>query len=311
MTAPAKPTAFRLGDEVRAALANHNREWEQRWQRFVACVPPPRWHRAIPISAEWRALYEAYLPVSEYVRSLRLLARLVLPHPSWLPAALALPDLWFYLPPAFDGRVLVRLDQLPALLAALADPPQFGTADGRYPEQLATLRGWARRHTADKARLLDLGSGTGEGTREAAAILQEEGLEAQAVGVTREPLEAWMAATGQFPHRAQHAGETAALHSCRFLAGDAQSAPCRGPFDIILCNGLAGGRFLHTDTAYWQLLNEFRRLLAPGGLVLLGCRFHDGREQHLLRFRELAEANDWSATGTLRDLVLTPALQQV
>jgi hypothetical protein len=73
---------------------------------------------------------------------------------------------------------------------------------------------------------------------------------------------------------------------------------------------LVGGRFLHTEAAYRHLLDEFSRLLAPDGVIPLGCRFHDGREQHLLRFREFAEETGWSATGTLRDLVLTPALHQ-
>ncbi len=270
----------------------------------------------MPVDAEWRLVYESYLPVAEFVASLRRLGRLVLPHSSWIPAVLAetgrhlasrcvfpsLPDLWSYLPPVWEDRVTLTVEELPALFAALADPSRFGTAAGRYPDQLARLREWTADWPGERT-LLDVGCGTGEGTREALAALLGTGCKVRAVGVTREPLEAWMAANGCFPHRPAEPLPPV-LPGLHFLAGDATALPLHGSFSVILCNGLIGGQFLRTDAAFHSLLSEFARLLGPGGVVLAGCRFHAGREAALARFRELAETAGWGVAGECRDLVL-------
>lgn len=294
-----------------AAVARHNAVWQARWNRFLAMNPPPRWNPAIPVDAEWRMRYEVCLPVAEYVASLRRLARLVLPHPAWIPLALgtttahlaprtgfsSLPDFWSYLPPDWCGRVTLTVGELPALLAALADPPQFGTAAGRYPNQLALLR---EHHWSGPVTVLDVGCGTGEGTREVVALLREMGCQATGVGVTREPLEAWMGSTGCFPHRSPGVPPT----GVRFVVGEAEALPVHGPFALVLCNGLIGGRFVQTESAFRRILSEFARVLAPEGIVLVGCRFHAGREAALVQFRHVAEMTGWQVTGDCRDLVL-------
>ncbi len=255
--------------------------------------------------------YEICLPVAEYVGSLRRLARLVLPHPSWIPLALgttiahlaprtgfpSLPDFWSYLPLEWWGRVTLTVAELPALLAALADPPQFGTAAGRYPNQLALLR---EQHWTEPVTVLDVGCGTGEGTGEVVALLREMGCQASGIGVTREPLEAWMGSTGCFPHRSSATPPT----GVRFVVGEAEALPVIGPFAVVLCNGLIGGRFVQTEAAFRRILGEFARVLARGGIVLVGCRFHAGREAALAQFRQLAAATGWQVAGDCRDLVL-------
>lgn len=307
---------FRLDHSVAEAVRRHNECWGVRWECLLGRVPPPRWDRALPLDAEWRMVYESYLPVAEFAASLRRLGRLVLPHPSWVPAVLAetgrhlasrcvfpsLPDLWSYLPPAWCGRVTLTVAELPALFAALADPSRFGTAAGRYPDQLARLREVGRRR-AGELTLLDVGCGTGEGTREALAVLRETGGRVRAIGVTREPLEAWMAANGCFPHRSAEPMPPA-MPGLHFVAGDAAALPLHGHVSVILCNGLIGGQFLRTDAAFHSLLAEFARLLSPDGWILAGCRFHAGREASLTRFRELAAARGWQVAGDCRDLVL-------
>jgi SAM-dependent methyltransferase len=313
---PSQPSVFRLDQAVAEAVRQHNECWSRRRECLFGRLPPPRWDRTLPLDAEWRMLYESYLPVAEFAASLRRLGRLVLPHPAWIPAVLAetgrhlasrclfpsLPDLWSYLPPAWCGRVTLTVAELPALFAALADPSRFGTAAGRYPDQLARLRDWAAGWPGELT-LLDVGCGTGEGTWETLAMLLGMGCRARAIGVTREPLEAWMAANGCFPHRPAEPPPPA-LPGLHFLAGDATALPLRGHFSVILCNGLVGGQFLRTDSAFQSLLAEFARLLGPGGVVLAGCRFHAGREAALTRFRELAETAGWQVAGDCRDLVL-------
>jgi len=168
---------------------------------------------------------------------------------------------------------------------------------------LARLRELGRRW-AGELTLLDVGCGTGEGTREALAVLREAGCRARAIGVTREPLEAWMAANDRFPHRPAKPMQPA-MAELYFITGDALGLPVHEKASVILCNGLVGGQYLRTDGAFHSLLSEFARLLGPGGLVLVGCRFHAGREAALTRFRELAEAAGWGVAGDCRDLVLS------
>ena len=266
-------------------------------------------------------------------------------HDSFGPAPFpSLPDLWNTLPPTFAGRVAFEDEEWLTLFCALADPPRFGTDFGRYPEQLAGIRhvlgaaflgeGTAKspqnacgdlavaapKENGSRSlfRLLDLGCGTGQGTYElaetAAGVLS---VPVFALGVTREPLEVWMAEQRRLPHdpererqfqrRTQNSElrtEIGKAPAVRFLVGDALAAPCDGPFDLVTANGLVGGRFLRTPQALERFLDEVERLLAPDGLLALANRFHEGERPALEAFADSARRRGWQTDGTPENLLL-------
>ncbi len=309
-------------------LAQFNRRWEARLALFRRQAPPPWWAPGLVLDAALRARYESWLPVGEYLHDLGGVAALALPAPEFLPYALrpaagcgggaghpeflSLPDLWATLPDAQAGRVPLDAATLVPLLCALADPPRFGTDFGRYPEQLERLAEFARSwHAAAPAgaalRLLDIGCGTGQGTLElAAAVAAACGVRSiSAVGVTREPLEAWMAGQRCLPHDAERGRRFAAFAlplaaTVQFVAGDALRLPASGPVDLIVANGLVGGRFLRTPQALNAFFADAERVLAPVGWLAMANQFHDGDLRGVQAALALAQARGWQVTGDPR-----------
>ncbi len=325
-----------------------NSKWAARLELFRRLNPPPHWAPGVPLDAALRARYEACLPVAEFLADLARVGRRVLPSPELLPLCLAdaaaraghdalgpspfpsLPDLWSTLPETFAGRITFGDGDWLPLFCALADPPRFGTDFGRYPDQLAAIRNWLASPTfqfpISGFTILDLGCGTGQGTYELAATAAEEfenrqtktGVSVHALGVTREPLEVWMAENRRLPHdpererafqrRTQNAecrteiGKTLVV---RFCVGDALAAPCDGPFDLVTANGLIGGRFLRTPQALERFLGEAERLLAPAGLLALANHFHEGERAALESFADSARRRGWRLAGSLDNSVLT------
>jgi SAM-dependent methyltransferase len=250
-------------------LSAFNAKWERRFSDFASSSPSPLWTPGLIPSRESRYWHERYLPVREYCRNLAATLRPALPHPDWGPTCLcgprflAITDFWRALPPAFAGRLTWSENELLPLACALAAPSQFGTAAQRYPAQICELRNWLAQRGSGS--LLDLGCGTGEGTAELAAL----GF-SPCVGVTVEPLEAWMASQ-RFP-------------TCSFSAGDVLQLERPDRFDIIVCNGLIGGPMLNRDAAFAVLATRLEALLAPDGLICLADRFHAGHRQARQRF---------------------------
>lgn len=307
-----------------ARLAACNARWERRAAAFRRTTPPPWWAPGLILDAAVRDAYERQLPVRTFLDDLHDLAALLLPDPAWIPAVLhavggcgcgggtttitppSLPDLWQELPEPLAGRVVFRADELLPLLCALADPPRFGTDFGRYPEQLATVvTANAALPDRDPLRLLDLGCGTGQGTWELAAALvgARPGPPVVALGITREPLEAWMATTRRLPHdptRERRYRQFAPPVEARvaFAAGDALAPPCRGSFDVVVANGLVGGRFLRTPQALARFFRGLRTLVAPGGVASFANRFHAGERPGVAAAMAAAAAAGWRVEGT-------------
>ena len=319
---------MRLRDDC--GLARFNANWLSRRELFLRSSPF-RWATGHIITPALRSAFQTFLPVEEFLSDLQRLARKALPDPSWIPRILrtsqvhtarrsashappSLPELWAMLPPQLAGRVSFTPDQFTQLLCAFADPPQFGTDLARYPDQAAQLC----RHVVDwdsgrSIAVLDLGCGTGQGTRETAFLFAECGVRnPRAVGITAEPIEVWMATHRRLPHRPEREAALRALppqSDVYFVCGDALAPPLCDTFDIVLCNGLVGGRFLQKKPAFHTLLTQCRSLLAPNGVLALANSFHDGALVHLQLFATVAKENSWTVEGTPRDLWLQPAIR--
>ena len=319
------PLCMNASDKGKYLLETFDSSWRDRHRRFRAMAAPPWWTPDVVITPEMRHQYELYLPIAEFCRNLRALARGILSHPSWTPRVLgqpeectgrapraqtppSLPDLWARLPAKLAGRVTFEADELLPFFCALADPGSFGTAPRRYPEQLAALRREFAEFAKSPLRMLDLGCGVGHGTLEAASAAVDCGVRnLRAIGVTREPLEAWMAANRDLPH---DPARTAQLRDypldcpVHFIAADLLQAPLSANFDVILCNGVVGERFVNSAAQFSALLAELARLLAPGGIVFLADHFHEGARKRTARFARSARENGWQVTGAPGDLLL-------
>jgi SAM-dependent methyltransferase len=184
-----------------------------------------------------------------------------------------------------------------SLFCALADPPRFGTDTDRYPDQMETLqchfRKWPRNRPL---RLLDIGCGVGLNTLEILSLAKEEGVQVHAMGLTAEPLEAWMAQNRQLPHDSQRQRRLQAFPAfpVTFCSGDARDFQFPEPVDLMICNGLAGGRFLHGEEELRRFLACCRRQLAPHGRLLMANHFHDGFRPALANLMQWAAATGWT-----------------
>lgn len=305
--------------ENHAFLAAFNARWEPRFAGFCHRAGAPWWAPGLVLTPEVHRRYEMWLSQAEYRRNLTALAARLLPGRAWTPhllrtpdAVLSLPDLWQRLPPALAGLANLDPALCGTLLCALADPPQFGTDTGRYPEQLRQVTERFAARPEMTWRVLDLGCGTGQGTWEVAQFAAKANVRAHLLGITREPLEAWMATHRRLPHDPVRErrypclpSTTAGRIQLQFVAADGLAAPLRpGVWDLILVNGLAGGPHLKTPDSMQRLLHGLAGLLAPGGAVGCACRFHDGYAPHLDVFAALARANGWRVSGPARQLWL-------
>ena len=290
---------MRMTDEAMRRLERHNLSWGRRLSLWRDYVQAPWWGPGLIVSPELRGTYEKWLPLEEYLASLSNVARAFLPDAAWLPFPLrrhchsSLPDFWADLPPGLAGRVLIGEDELLPLLCALASPPSFGTAEGRYPHQLHQLRELAW----PGCRILDVGCGIGLNTLEIASGLKELG--PVVTGITSEWLEVWMASTRNIPH---HAGRRVRFPDAEadFLYGDAEHFSQTA--DIIVANGLLGGPFL---CAMPQFRNFLDCCKASGAKLLFAANhFHQGRRAAVAVFIEMAKARGWKGNGCWNDLVL-------
>ena len=255
-------------------------------------------------------------PFNEFKHSLITIGEQILESPDWVPNILrsndilSLPDFWAMLPDAFAGRVTFAEDELFPLFCAIAVPSRFGTSDNRYPAQLQHIGDFVKRTGQGRAvRILDLGCGVGLGTYELAQIAAAVG--GTAVGVTSEHLEVWMASHRRLPHDAARERLFRRYPedlSVTFSYGFAESYRDGSQYDVIVCNGLAGGRFLNAAPQLTAFLQTCDTLLAPHGRVFAANRFHEGERPGVERLRAIARQSGWSVEGHWQSLVLSKTL---
>jgi SAM-dependent methyltransferase len=263
-----------------------------------------------------RGFYEKFLPFNEFKHSLITIGEQMLESPDWVPNILrsndilSLPDFWAMLPDAFAGRVTFAEDELFPWFCAIADPSRFGTSDNRYPAQLRQIGDFVKRTGQGRAvRILDLGCGVGLGTYELAQIA--DAVSGSAVGVTSEHLEVWMASHRRLPHDAARERLFRSYPEdlpVTFSYGFAESYRDGSQYDVIVCNGLAGGRFLNAAPQLTAFLQTCDTLLAPHGRMFAANRFHEGERPGVERLRAIARQSGWSVEGHWQSLVFSKTL---
>jgi SAM-dependent methyltransferase len=278
---------------------------EQRFRGYASTVQTI-WTPGIVISHELRSTAELYLPFRELrsalLRLLRLTCHTDVSPPYLLTATHTWPDfaarLPFHLQETNPTRLLRRLmgdgDYRTAFIFALYQPRHYGGAFGRYPGQYEFLRSWLAQHHDrfnDGITCLDAACGSGEGTWELLQLLVDSGLPAETItvtGTTHEPIELFSAAHGFFPHDPQRTAsfrhQIASLrdhsHCLRFQQEDITAETQDiAHYDIILCNGILGGPFLHEHESVFAVVKGLAERLRPSGILLAADHFHGGWKQ--------------------------------
>jgi SAM-dependent methyltransferase len=170
----------------------------------------------------------------------------------------------------------------------------YGDGADRYPGQAAVLEEWFRQKNG-RVRCLDAACGDGSAAYGVARLLLEQGWNPdrfRIAGWTLDPLEAWAAAYGMFPHNSLRETrfrewvapvfEKVAHYSMLFSPVDLmEMSDGVEKFDLILCNGLLGGPIINRSDEIGRVVANFRRMLTPGGMILVANRFHGGWKKNI------------------------------
>lgn len=279
----------------------------ERFRIYTAYYPHGLWAPGLVVAPEMRVLTEFYLPHEEIRSAFDHFFSIALRF-SPLLAVSAIHSSSAWLDVLHGLQPVVNSPNPAALLRSLMTddlfrrrfifanflPNRYGGGFGRYPEQMGFLRRWLtenRSGLAGKVRCLDAACGSGEGTYELALLLMESGFAADSIhvrGVTLEPLEMFSAAHCYFPHDPRRMAAyrchiaplvaNGAAGRIRFAREDITvSAPARERgYNVILCNGLLGGPFLHEPRYMLETVRRLAGQLSGKGILLAANRFHGG-----------------------------------
>jgi chemotaxis methyl-accepting protein methylase len=285
----------------------------QRLQRmFTICkagCPPPWAGCNLQITPEITYQSELWLPLDQLRPHYYALYRQALTYPPVLSITpFAQGTSWTAIVAGFPA-FLQQCDNPAALLEQLVGDDElrmkflfwsfmperfYGGGSDRYPVQAAAIAEWIRKRRCQSTplRCLDAASGDGANTYGVARLLAEQGWSPdrfQIEGWTLEPLEAWAAAQGRFPHDpARERGFREETRDCfeqgldaavRFFSVDILNAPEAAPFDLILCNGLLGGPIIHAREDMDAVVHTLAGLLVAGGILMVADHFHGGWKQ--------------------------------
>lgn len=289
------------------ALDRHAARLSNRFQVYSSRYPFGMWDNGLAVTGEMRAVTELYLPMAEIASAFRRLFNLSL-HGSRdrESAVLSLPFTWLDVlqrlhrasPDVDPGRLLEKLakddDYRIRFIFTLMLPARHGGSFHRYPGQALFLDNWIQGqglHRHGEIRVLDAACGTGEATYEVAMLLRSRGFYARHChvhGCSLAPFEIFAATHGYFPHDAEkelvYRGiigrllQDGGADGIAFYQGDVTLPPQaeEKPYDVILCNGLLGGPYIHTRESVETAVESLAARLGPGGIILASDRFHGG-----------------------------------
>ncbi len=301
---------------------------------YAATCPAPFISPGLIVTPEIRIQSELYLPMADIVSAFNLLYSFALTYPPILSStpfykAMSWADTFVELPPYLQfsvnpalllAKLLADRDLLTEFLFVSFLPRRFYGGFDRYPEQQKCIRKWLIPGKTGTLHCLDAACGTGEGTYNLALMLSAGGFAPEDIrieGWTLEPLEVWAANHRRFPHDTYRkvlprSAATALIQReyrcritfhCRDILTSPQPEYCgragdkRGPFDLILCNGLLGGPIINQKAQLDRAVGNLAQLLAPGGILLAADNFHGGWKQRCPR-TELRTSFELSGLGS-------------
>ncbi len=278
---------------------------------YKAFCPPPWASRNLNITPEIAYQSELWLPQDHLRPHFHSLYRQALTYPPVLSSTpFALRSSWASLVAGFPvflehfrnpAQLLEELLiddhlRLKFLFWSFMPGRFYGSGSNRYPKQAAIVADWLHRRQSkgNRLRCLDAASGDGANTYGIARVLLEQGWLPDRFGVegwTLEPLEAWAAAHGCFPHdpvrsalfqeETRNCLEKGGDTAIRFCCTDILTEPETAPFDLILCNGLLGGPIIHNPETIRHSVSYLSHRLSPGGMLLAADHFHGGWKKNI------------------------------
>ncbi|MDD2335391.1 MAG: class I SAM-dependent methyltransferase [Geobacteraceae bacterium] len=290
-----------------SALDSAIKRLDERFRSYCALYPHGLWAPGLVVTSEMRGSTEQYLPMTEIRSAFSRFFPLALRYPlqdennpfstasNWLDLLQRFRLSKEAVNPAALLRKLIFEEsfRIRFLFSSLL-PKHHGGNFSRYPEQISFLEGWITQRRAflpPETDTLDAACGTGEGTYDVAGLLLKCGTPSRAQrvhGCSLEPLEVFAAAHGCFPHdpgrEERFHSITAPLFTAQATSGmlffqdNIMRQPTREekPYDIILCNGLLGGPFLHGPDMLENAIAALTKRLKAGGVLLTADRFHEG-----------------------------------
>jgi chemotaxis methyl-accepting protein methylase len=290
-----------------SALNRAIKRLDERFRNYCAFYFHGLWAPGLVITSEMRGSTEQYLPTAEIRSAFRHFFSAALRYPlsdesspfqvatNWLDLLQRLRLSQDSVNPAILLKKLVtdESERIRFLFTTFL-PHHHGCSFLRYPEQLLFLEDWLRRGKnllSEEVRVLDAACGTGEGTYDLAGLLLKCGIPPrlqQIHGSSLEPLEVFTAAHGSFPHDPERQKRfrtfvdplfaAHATGNMLFFQDNIMRHPSRDekPYDIILCNGLLGGPFLHDPEMIETSVAALAKRLKSGGIILAADRFHGG-----------------------------------
>lgn len=284
-------------------------------EMFASCCahcPPPFADHDLHVTPEIQYQSEQWLPLDEVRRHFHQLYRHLLNYPPLFSSTpFATATSWARIVSCFSAfcknvanpadlfeRVLLD-DELRVKFLFWSFMPDryYGAGIDRYPAQSAVIAEWLQRRGDQEGRIrcLDAACGDGVASYGLARMLLEQGIDPDRFrieGWTLEPLEAWAAAHGLFPHNPVHEAafrsvtgpvfRQAACDSLRFSSVDLLDAGAADlerrelAYDLIVCNGLLGGPIIHHREQLQRIAGRLVRGLAADGMLLVADHFHGG-----------------------------------